>query len=124
MKLKLILVNINSSPTMKRYVLALDLKDNKALIEEYEQIHKEIWPEIKDSILKSGISDMKIYRTGNRLCMLMEVEENFSFDKKAKSDSDNPKVQQWENLMWRFQQPLPWAKEGEKWILMEEIFSL
>jgi len=26
--------------------------------------------------------------------------------------------------MWKFQQALPWAKTGEKWILMDKIFSL
>jgi len=39
-------------------------------------------------------------------------------------DADNAKVQEWETLMWKFQQALPWAKQGEKWILMEKIFSL
>jgi L-rhamnose mutarotase len=27
-------------------------------------------------------------------------------------------------LMWKFQQPLPEARPGEKWILMEKIFKL
>jgi L-rhamnose mutarotase len=27
-------------------------------------------------------------------------------------------------LMWKFQQPLPWAQKGEKWILMDKIFQL
>jgi len=26
--------------------------------------------------------------------------------------------------MWKFQQPLPAAKPGEKWLLMERIFKL
>jgi L-rhamnose mutarotase len=67
---------------------------------------------------------MEIYRTGNRLFMIMDTNENFSFEKKAAMDNTNPKVQEWEQLMWKFQQPLPWAKEGEKWILMEKIFTL
>jgi len=33
-------------------------------------------------------------------------------------------VQEWERLMWRFQQALPGAKEGEKWMRMERIFKL
>lgn len=109
---------------MKRYALALDLKDNEQLIKEYEAYHKKIWKEIHESIVDSGIKNMQIYRTGNRLFMIMEVNDNFSFEKKSQADATNEKVQEWEKLMWKFQQPLPWAKEGEKWILMEEIFSL
>jgi L-rhamnose mutarotase len=33
-------------------------------------------------------------------------------------------VQEWEALMWRFQQRLPGAAPGEKWIRMERIFKL
>jgi len=109
---------------MARYCLALDLKDDPQLIEEYEKYHRHVWDEIKKSITGSGITNMEIYRTGNRLFMIMETNENFSFEKKAAMDNANPKVQEWEQLMWKFQQPLPWSKEGEKWILMEKIFTL
>ena len=111
---------------MKRYCLALDLVDDPALIAEYENWHKaeHIWPEIKKSITSSGIASMEIYRTGNRLFMIMETDGSFSFDRKAQMDSTNVKVQEWEDLMWRFQQALPWAKEGEKWTLMDKIFQL
>lgn len=67
---------------------------------------------------------MQIYLLGNRLFMIMEVDENFSFEAKAKADAANPKVTEWEKLMWKFQQPLPWAKTGEKWMPMEQIYQL
>jgi L-rhamnose mutarotase len=108
----------------KRYCLALDLKDDPALIAEYEEYHRKVWPAIIKSIKDSGIGVLDIYRTGNRLFMIMEVDESFSFEKKSASDASNPKVQEWEELMWKFQQPLPWAKPGEKWILMNKIFEL
>ncbi|NLR68801.1 L-rhamnose mutarotase [Chitinophaga varians] len=111
---------------MKRHCLALDLKDDPRLIEEYEYWHKAEsgWPEIKKSILDAGITEMEIYRTGNRLLMIMETNEQYDETAKAASDAANPKVQEWEQLMWKFQQPLPWAKEGEKWVLMDRIFRL
>ena len=111
---------------MNRYCLALDLVDDPALIAEYENWHKKenCWPEIKKSILDSGIAQMEIYRTGNRLFMIMDVYDSFNFKSKAEMDAANPKVFEWEQLMWKYQLSLPWAKEGEKWVLMEEIFNL
>jgi L-rhamnose mutarotase len=109
---------------MKRYCLALDLKDDAALIAEYEKYHQQVWPEIIDSIKNSGIEVLDIYRIGNRLFMIIEANENFSFEKKAASDAANPKVQEWEELMWNFQQAMPGAKPGEKWVLMKKIFEL
>ena len=109
---------------MKRYCLALDLIEDNKLINEYEKWHQSIWPEIRKSILDSGITSMEIYRTGNRLFMIMETDPSFSFEKKSAMDAGNPKVQEWEQLMWKFQQALPWAKKGEKWIMMDRIFQL
>ncbi len=108
----------------KRYCLSCDLKDDPILINEYKEHHKNVWPEILESIKVSGIEKMNIYNLGNRLFMIIEVNESFSFDKKAKLDANNSKVQEWEALMWNYQQKLPMAKEGEKWLLLEEIFEL
>jgi L-rhamnose mutarotase len=109
---------------LKRYCLALDLKEDTKLITEYETYHKQVWPEIIKSIKDSGIEVLDIYRTGNRLFMIIEANDDFSFEKKATMDNGNNKVQEWEKLMWKFQQALPWAKTGEKWILMDKIFEL
>ena len=109
---------------MQRYCLALDLVDDEQLIKEYEVYHQDVWPEIKKSILDAGVVSMEIYRVGNRLFMIMEVKDTFSFEQKGSVDAANEKVQQWEQLMWKYQQALPTAKPGEKWILMEKIFSL
>ena len=108
---------------MKKFCLALDLKDDAQLIKEYEAYHKAVWPEILKSITDSGITNMEIYRTGNRLFMIMETTDDFSFEAKSKADAANEKVQEWEQLMWKYQQALPTAKEGEKWMLMQKIFE-
>lgn len=108
----------------RRYCLTLDLKDDPKLIAEYRKYHEKIWPEITQSIKDFGIEDMEIYLLGTRMFMIMEVNDSFSFEAKAAADRANPKVQEWEKLMWKFQQALPHAKPGEKWLQMERIFKL
>jgi L-rhamnose mutarotase len=110
----------------KRYCLTLDLKDDSKLIAQYKEYHAQgkAWPEITKSLRDAGIEDMEIYLLGTRMFMIMEVNQNFSFEAKAKADRLNPKVQEWESLMWKFQQPLPQAAADEKWLLMEKIFKL
>jgi len=108
----------------RRYCLTLDLKDDPKLIAEYKKYHEKIWPEITESIKQSGLEDLEIYLLGTRMFMIMEVNDGFSFEAKGAADRSNAKVQEWETLMWRFQQPLPQAKPGEKWLLMERIFKL
>jgi L-rhamnose mutarotase len=108
----------------RRYCLTLDLKNDPKLIGEYKRYHEKVWPEIAKSIKDSGIEDMEIYLLGTRMFMVMEVNERFSFEVKANADRDNPKVREWEELMWKFQQPLAEAKPDEKWLLMGRIFKL
>lgn len=108
----------------QRHCFALDLKDDPDLIAAYERHHERIWPEITESIRSAGIVDMEIYRTGNRLFMVMEVDEDFSFESKAAADRTDPNVRKWETLMSTFQQALPWAAPGEKWVRMARIFKL
>jgi L-rhamnose mutarotase len=108
----------------QRYCLALDLKEDPLLIAQYKEYHQEVWPEIVKSGKDAGIILLDIYCIGNRMVMIIEGDENFSFEKKASMDANNPKVQEWEELMWKYQKALPQAKPGEKWMLMEKIYEL
>src|SRR5260370_41194206 len=102
----------------RRYCLTLDLKDDPKLIAEYRRHHEKIWPEITSSIKDAGIEDLEIYLLGTRLFMIMEVNESFSFERKAQADRANPKVNEWEQLLWTFQQPLVRAQPGGAWMRM------
>lgn len=110
--------------SIKRYAMALDLVDDPKMIAEYEDHHRRVSAEIKKSITDAGVTVMDIYRFANRLFMIMEVDESFSFERKDKMDAENPAVQKWEQLMWKFQQSIPGSKPGEKWVIMDQIFEL
>lgn len=109
---------------LTKYCFALDLKDDANLIAEYKKYHNAVWPAIIQSIKDASIQDLEIYCIGNRLFMIMKVNEGFSFEEKEAADVANTVVQEWEELMWKYQQALPIAKPGEKWMLMEKIFQL
>ena len=111
---------------MARLYLALDLIDNPELIAEYERWHQpdQIWPDILESLRSSGIEDAEIYRTHNRLVLVLDVAVDFRLDEKAAADTVNERVIAWETMMWKYQKPLPWARPGQKWVPMQRIFSL
>lgn len=109
---------------MKKYCFTLDLINDPSLITDYKDHHKKVWPVIESSLKAVGINSLEIYLVENRLFMIMEVNEYFSFEKKKQMDLKNPKVQDWEQLMWTYQQALSSAREGEKWILLEKIYEL
>ena len=107
-----------------RYCFALDLKDDPQSIAEYRMHHQNIWPEVTGGLKAIGVAGLEIYLAGNRLFMILEAGPSFSLEAKTKADLENPCIEEWERLMWKYQQPLPQAKPGEKWLLMERIFRL
>ncbi len=109
---------------MRRYCLALDLQNDPELIKQYEAYHQDVWPEVEQSIKDAGIHSLEIYRVEDRMFMILEVDDTFSFERKKQMDDNNEKVQAWETLMWKFQKALPFAKPGEKWILMQQVYAL
>jgi L-rhamnose mutarotase len=111
---------------MPRLCFALDLNDDPELIAEYERWHQpdRIWPDILQSLRSHGIEDAEIFRTQDRLVLVLEVSDDFSLDEKAAADAANERVGAWEAMMWKYQKPLPWARPGEKWVPMQRIFSL
>jgi L-rhamnose mutarotase len=111
---------------MARLYFALDLNDNPESIAEYERWHQpdQIWPDVLETLRSSGIEEAEIFRTHNRLVLVLDVAPNFSLDEKAAADAVNERVIAWETMMWKYQKALPWARPGEKWIPMRRIFSL
>jgi L-rhamnose mutarotase len=107
----------------RRHCLTLDLKDDPALIAEYKRHHEAVWPGVVDSLRASGILRAELYLRGTRLVMILDVSPEFSFEAKAARDLADPLVQEWERLMWTFQQALPGTPAGEKWQPMERIFA-
>jgi L-rhamnose mutarotase len=109
---------------MPRHCLTLDLKDDATAIAEYKRYHVRIWPEVRDSLRAAGVMDMEIYLLGTRMFMIMDVDDSFSLSAKAAADAANAKVQEWEAIMDRFQQPLPLSRPGQRWVVMERVFCL
>lgn len=109
---------------MPRHCLTLDLQNDPAKIAEYKRYHEKIWPEIRDSLYAAGVKDMEIYLTGTHLFMIMDVAEDFSFEKKARMDSANPKVLAWEELMANFQAVPEGADPVRRWTPLERVFDL
>ncbi len=110
----------------RRICFACDLKDDQNLINEYKKHHSPgaVWREVISSIKESGIVDMQIFCVENRLFMIIEVDNSFDADLKTENDAKNPMVQEWEKLMWKYQQSIPGSPRGLKWVEMERIFEL
>jgi L-rhamnose mutarotase len=110
---------------MKRYVMTVDLKDDPRGIAAYRKYHREIWPEVRDSLLLVGVRGLDIYQLGRRLVMMLDTRDDFDPAKSfAVHAASHPRCAEWEELMKTFQQAPPGARPGQLWTEMEPIFAL
>ena len=111
---------------VRRYCRALDLVEDEALIKEYCSLHSKerFWKEIGDGIRQVGILNMDIYRSGNHLFMILDVSEDFDWDKSFKKLAGLPRQQEWENTVAKFQKCAAGSTGEAKWTVIERIFTL
>ena len=109
---------------MKDFAFTVNLKDDPEVIQKYEQYHASIWPEVLSSLKQVGILDLKIYRLGRRLFMLMLTEDDFDPETDfPRYLTLHPRCQEWEDLMGTFQEKVPEARPDEKWAVMKKVFE-
>ena len=110
---------------MPRFGLCLNLKDDPDVIEQYKAYHRDVWPEVLDSLREVGITHMDIYLLGSRLFMAIETVDDFDpvhdFPRHLEM---HPRCREWDVLMRNFQERVPEAKPDEWWATMEQVFEL
>ena len=116
------LVRVYPSP-YKRFCLALDLKNEPALIEEYLKYHspEHYWNVIGEGIKKAGVEVMDIYNVDNRLFMICEMHVDVDLDEAWQKKGTYERQAEWGALMSQFQQALPGHKL--EWVLMKRVYS-
>ena len=108
---------------MQRFVLTLQLRPDPALADEYVARHRDVWPQVLDSLRDSGILRSEIFRNGYQLIMVLDTTDDFTFDRKAGMDQANAVVMQWEKEMAKFQAVDNADTDASKrWVMLENVF--
>ena len=107
---------------VKRYCQTLTLVDDDNMIAKYVEAHAHVWPEIIQGQREVGILDMQIYRKGRSLFMIMDVKDDFDFQKDMAKLATLPRQAEWEAYVSQFQGCSANARSDEKWQMMQRIF--
>jgi L-rhamnose mutarotase len=104
---------------MKRYGMVIGLKPEK--LDDYKRLHAAVWPEVLKKIAECNIRNYTIFFQENLLFSYFEyVGTDFAADM-AKMAAD-PATQRWWKETDPCQVPVPWARKGDWWSAMEEVF--
>ena len=110
---------------MKRYARTVNLRDDPEVIRQYEAYHAHVWPEVNAGIERSGVRQMIIWRYGRQLFMYMETADDYDLNTlPPPPESVHPREREWDLLMRGFQETVPGAPPGSKWVEMKEVYAL
>lgn len=108
------------------YVFTCDLIDDAAAQAAYEKYHsqEEVWPEVLNACEVSGVTELKVFKQGRRLMLLITLPENITLaDFDEKYNGSDPRMQEWASLMGGFQTSPPGAKPNQVWVPMKTVFN-
>ena len=110
---------------MSRYVFTVNLKDDPAAIDAYRRHHRDVWPEVLQSLTHHGVQRMDIHLLGRRVVMIVEMADGLDYRAAFKAHAaSSERVAEWERLMKNLQEAPAEARADERWALMEPVFHL
>ncbi|MHC4751472.1 MAG: L-rhamnose mutarotase [Planctomycetota bacterium] len=109
---------------MKRYGNVIGVRPEK--IEEYKQLHADVWPGVLKMIKQCNIRNYSIYlgelEKGKYYLYSYFEYTGDDFEADMSKMAADPTTQKWWELCEPCQVPVPIRKEGEWWANMEEVF--
>ena len=104
---------------MARKAFRLRIKAGKE--KEYDEAHRQVWPELLAKLKEVGISKCSIFRRDQDLILVMQVENFESAWSALANDQTNLK---WQEKMSAFFEPMTGLRPGERFAMMEEVFYM
>jgi hypothetical protein len=106
-------------------VLTANLVEDVKMQKEYVDYHAtqfEKWPEIAKGFCNADFQQLQVFKNGRQLMLVISIPKGESLDKlNPKTTENNPRVDDWNALMKKYQTGIEGTKPGETWIFLKKI---
>ena len=106
-------------------VLTANLVDDPKMQKEYVEYHKtqfEKWPEIAKGFCNADFQQLQVFKNGRQLMLVISIPKGEDLDKlNPKTTENNPRVDDWNAIMKKYQTGIEDAKQGEVWNFLKKI---
>jgi len=106
-------------------LLTCNLVADKKLQKEYLDYHAtqfEKWPELSKGFCNASFQQLLIYKNGRQLVLIISIPKGESLDKlNPKTSENNPRVDEWNKLMSKYQEGIEGTKKGETWVFLKKL---
>lgn len=91
------------------------------MIEQYDEVHRNIWPEMIASLEDMGVRDYSIFRRGQDLMLVLTVA---NFDDFINGMAASEVDRRWQKQMEPFWESVPGQRPDEKFVMWQEVFYM
>ena len=106
-------------------LLTCNLVADKKMQREYLNYHAtqfEKWPEISKGFCNASFQQLLIYKNGRQLVLVISIPKGESLDKlNPKTTENNPRVEEWNKIMSKFQEGIEGTKPNETWVFLKKL---
>ncbi|MNR41583.1 L-fucose mutarotase [compost metagenome] len=104
--------------------MSTNLVKDKQLQKEYLDHHAtqfEKWPEVAKGFCNADFQQLRIFKNGRQLMLVISIPKGASLDElNPRTTLNNPKVDDWNNLMKKYQEGIEGTKPGEVWVFFSK----
>jgi len=106
-------------------ILTANLVADTKLQKEYLNYHAtqfEKWPEVSKGFCKADFQRLLVYKNGRQLMLVISIPKGESLDKlNPRTTENNPKVNEWNKIMRKYQEGIEGTKPGEVWVFLKPV---
>lgn len=106
-------------------ILSANLVSDTTLQNEYLSHHAtqfEKWPELSKGFCKAEFQQLVIYKQGRQLMLIISIPKGKSLDElNPKTTENNPRVNDWNALMKKYQEGIEGTKPNEVWVFFKLV---
>jgi L-rhamnose mutarotase len=114
-----------SSKKWQNILLSASLVNDPKLQQEYLNYHAtqfQKWPEVSNGFCNANFQQLLVFKNGRQLMLIISIPKGESLDKlNPKTTENNPRVDEWNKLMKKYQEGLPGTKPGEVWVFFKPL---
>jgi len=117
--------NTEIAPEWDHLLLTANLVDDIKLQQEYLDYHKtqfEKWPEVSAGFCNADFQQLQVYKNGRQLLLVISIPRGASLDElNPKTTENNPRVDDWNAIMKKYQTGIEGAKPNETWVFLKKV---
>lgn len=106
-------------------ILSANLVADEKMQKEYLDYHAtqfQKWPEISRGFCNANFQQLIMFKRGRQLMLIISIPKGESLDKlNPKTTENNPRVDEWNKIMAKYQEGIEGTKPGETWVFFEKM---